>query len=64
MYAGDVTIVDGRVADLTNLSGTFRFDEPEGLLAVANELAHQGFIIDPTAVRLFPLDGSRPVVLR
>ncbi len=27
-YAGDLTIVAGRIKDLTNLSGTFQFDDP------------------------------------
>ena len=64
IYAGDLTIRNGRIADVTNLSGTFRFDDPEGLLAVADELARQGFTVESGAVRLFPYDGSRPVVLR
>jgi hypothetical protein len=64
MYAGDMTIRNGHVRDLTNLSGTFSFDDAEGLLAVAEELERQGLVIEPTAVRLFPLDGSRPYVLR
>lgn len=64
MYAGDLTVRDGRIMDVTNLSGTFQFDDPDGLLAVADELIRQGFVVEPRAVRLFPLDGSRPVVLR
>lgn len=64
MYAGDLTIRSGQVTDLTNLSGTFRFDEAEGLLAVADELTRLGFVVQAGAVRLFPLDGSRPVILR
>ena len=63
MYAGDMTIRDGRVADLTNLSGTFQFDDEEGLREVALELQQQGLQLDAGAVRFFPADGSRPVVL-
>jgi hypothetical protein len=64
MYAGDLTVRNGRIADMTNLSGTFQFEDPDALLAVADELIRQGFIVEPGAVRLFPLDGSRPVILR
>lgn len=62
-YAGDLTIRNGSIVDLTNLSGTFRFDDSEGLLEVANALVGLGFHMEPTAVRLFPMDGSRPVIL-
>jgi hypothetical protein len=63
-YAGDLTIVGGRVKDLTNLSGTFQFDDPLGLLAVAETLQRLGFELLPDAVRFFPIDGSTPRVLR
>jgi hypothetical protein len=63
MYAGDLTIRDGKIADVTNLSGTFQFDDEAGLLAVADQLRHQGFVIEVGAVRIFPSDGSRPVIL-
>lgn len=46
MYAGDITIRRGRVADLTNLSGTFQFDDEDGLREVAAELARQGLVVD------------------
>jgi hypothetical protein len=62
-YAGDLTVRNGKVADLTNLSGTFRFDDEEGLKAVATECRRQGLEVVPGAVRFFPADGSRPVVL-
>ena len=62
-YAGDMTVRGGRVADVTNLSGTFRFDDEEGLRAVAAELRGAGLTVDVGAVRFFPLDGSKPVVL-
>jgi hypothetical protein len=63
MYAGDLTIRGGLVADLTNLSGTFEFDDEDGLREVAKELTRLGLSIDPGAVRFFPSDGSPPVVL-
>ena len=62
-YAGDLTIQQGRVADLTNLSGTFQFDEEAGLRAVAAQLRQQGLAVEPGAVRFFPADGSPPVIL-
>lgn len=63
-YAGDLTITDGRIKDVTNLSGTFQFDDPQGLLAVAHDLEQLGFTIDAGAVRFFPQDGRLPRVLR
>jgi hypothetical protein len=63
MYAGDMTIRGGRVVDVTNLSGTFEFDDPDGLKAVAEELRRSGRAVVTGSVRLFPSDGSRPVVL-
>lgn len=62
-YAGDLTIADGKVADLTNLSGTFQFDDEDGLKEVAEQIRHQGLVVLPGAVRFFPADGSRPIVL-
>jgi hypothetical protein len=62
-YAGDMTIRGGRVVDLTNLSGTFQFDDEAGLKAVAEALRQQGLTVEQGAVRFFPADGSRPVVL-
>jgi hypothetical protein len=62
-YAGDLTIRGGEVVDLTNLSGTFQFDDEAGLRAVAAELRRQGLVVQKGAVRFFPADGSRPVVL-
>lgn len=64
MYAGDLTIREGHVIDVTNLSGRFRFDDSEGLLSVADELVRVGLNVEPGAVRLFPFDGTRPTVLR
>ena len=62
-YAGDLTIRDGKVFDLTNLSGTFQFDDEDGLRKVAVQLRNQGLEVEPGAVRFFPPDGSTPVVL-
>lgn len=62
-YAGDLTIRGGNVVDLTNLSGTFEFDDEAGLKATAEELRRQGLTVEQGAVRFFPADGSRPVVL-
>jgi hypothetical protein len=62
-YAGDLTVEDGKIKDVTNLSGTFQCDDEIGLLAVADQLRKQGLEIEPGAVRFFPPDGSRPVIL-
>ena len=62
-YAGDLTIQGGKVIDVTNLSGSFQFDDPQGLRDVAEELRHQGIAVEPGAVRFFPSDGSTPLVL-
>jgi hypothetical protein len=60
MQAGDLRIVNGKIKDLTNLSGTFQFEERAGLLAVADELRKQGLQLEVGAVRFFTWDGSRP----
>jgi len=64
MYAGDLTVADGKIRDVTNLSGTFQFDDEEGLREMAGELQRQGLQLDAGAVRFFPADGSPPVVLQ
>jgi hypothetical protein len=64
MYAGDLTVKDGTIVDATNLSGAFQFDDPAGLLAVADALEAVGLVVEPGAVRFFPMDGGAPVVLR
>jgi len=63
VYAGDLTVRGGRVVDLTNLSGTFQFDDEDGLREVAAELRVRGLVVGLGAVRFFPSDGSAPVVL-
>jgi hypothetical protein len=64
LYAGDLTLASDSVVDLTNLSGSFQFNEPEGLLAVAHNLAELGLKIGPRAIRFFPTDGSAPYILK
>jgi len=63
LYAGDLTVKAGKIADVTNLSGTFQFDSEEGLREVAQQLRQQGLEVESGAVRFFPADGSPPVVL-
>jgi hypothetical protein len=48
---------------VTNLSGTFQFEDQDGLRAVAEQLRQQGLEVEPGAVRFFPPDGSRVIVL-
>jgi hypothetical protein len=64
IYAGDIRIEDGRVADVTNLSGSFQFDDPAGLLELARHIELLGLVIENAAVRFFPMDGSAPRILR
>jgi hypothetical protein len=63
LYAGDLRIESGEIIDLTNLSGTFQFDDPDGLIAVAEQLLNQGFDFAEDAIRFFPNDGSLPLIL-
>jgi hypothetical protein len=63
MYAGDLTIANGIVVDVTNLSGTFALDDEAGLRAVADELRRAGLLVSAGAVRFFPADGSPPIIL-
>lgn len=63
MYAGDLTVRGGKVVDVTNLSGTFQFDDEDGLREVADQLRHQGLEVETDGVRFFPQDGSSPVIL-
>jgi len=64
LYAGDLTILNGRVLDLTNLSGTFQFEDEDGLVEVAAQLRRQGMVLEVGSVRFFPPDGSHPVILQ
>ena len=63
VYAGDMEIVGGHVVSLTNLSGTFQCDDPEGLRRVATRLRAAGLKLDWAAVRFFPADGGPPQTL-
>jgi hypothetical protein len=63
MYAGDLTIEHGTITDVTNLSGTFRFATRRGLRDVAGVFRRRGLKLAPGAVRFFPKDGGRPVIL-
>ena len=63
LYAGDLTIAGGKVIDLTNLLGSFRFDDEEGLKDVAEQIRQQGVGAEAGAVRFFPADGSRLFIL-
>lgn len=62
-YAGDLTLSGGKIEDVTNLSGTFQFDDQGGLRAVADQLRQQGLEVELGAVRFFPAGGSQPVTL-
>src|SRR2546425_9148736 len=42
MYAGEMEIQAGRIQKVTNSSGTFMPDDPQGLLDVARQLKKQG----------------------
>lgn len=63
-YAGDLTVNTGRIHDLTNCSGTFQFDDAEGLQIVVSLLRQYGWEIEPGGVKLFShAHVARPVVL-
>ena len=64
LYAGTLKVTGNRILELTNLSGTFRCDDDEGLIAVADWLASRGWNLDTDALRFFPFDGSRPYIIR
>lgn len=63
-FAGDMTIINGVVTDLTNCSGTFRFDERDGLRQVAQEIAQLGLVVAKDSVRYFPADGGAIEILQ
>ncbi len=62
MYAGDLTIENGQVVDITNLSGTFEFDDPIELLGVVTQLENQGLVVAAGSTRFFACDGMSPPV--
>ncbi len=63
LYAGDLQMVSGKIIDITNLSGTFQFDDPQALRSVADRLVQLNFAITEGAVRFFPMDGSTPYII-
>lgn len=63
-YAGDLRVENGTIVDITNLSGTFLCDEPDGLIEAAELFRQSGLKLADSAVRFFPPDGSRPCVLQ
>lgn len=63
-YAGDLTLRNGRITDITNCSGTFQFDEAEGLRDVVKVLRKTGWILEAGSVRLFShSQAQRPIIL-
>lgn len=62
-HAGDLTVNNGKIIDVTNLLGTFQFDDEAGLKEVAEQLRKQGLSVELGAVRFFPGDGSAPIIL-
>ena len=63
LYAGTLKVLQNTIVELTNLSGTFRCDDDDGLIEVAEWLIQRGWILDEYAVRFFPFDGSRPYII-
>ena len=53
----------GVVVKLTNLSGTFQFDDVDGQRDLASELRAAGLSVALGKVRLFPHDGGSPVIV-
>jgi hypothetical protein len=61
LYAGEIHIDhQASVAELTNLSGTFRFDRQSSLCCVVMNLRLIGFIV--RRIAWYPPDGSSPPV--
>jgi hypothetical protein len=63
LYAGDMRIEAGAVVELTNLSGTFQFDDVDGLRDVASVLRAAGLTVQSGKVRLFPNEGGHPMIV-
>lgn len=53
LYAGDFEIQNNIVIHLTNCSGTFQPDDPEGLRRVARAISKQGLRVANTACKFF-----------
>jgi hypothetical protein len=63
-YAGDITFQHGKIVDVTNCSGTFQFDDAEGLYRIAGLIRQVGWKIESGSVRLFShTQSARPVIL-
>lgn len=52
-YAGDLRVENGTIVDITNLSGTFLCDEPDGLIEAAEISRQSGLKLADSAVRFF-----------
>jgi hypothetical protein len=63
LYAGTLRVLDNAIVELTNLSGTFRCDDDEGMVDVAEWLMQHGWRIAENAIRFFPFDGGRPYII-
>ena len=63
LYAGTLRIAGDKIVELTNLSGTFRCDDDEGLIEVAEWLLNRGWKFARDAIRFFPFDGGRPYII-
>ncbi len=61
--AGTLRVLDNAIVELTNLSGTFRCDDDEGMVDVAEWLMQHGWRIAENASRFFPFDGGRPFII-
>lgn len=62
LYAGEISIDQiGSVDEVTNLSGSFRFQSKRSLCCVASGLIKLGFTVGD--VIWYPADGSAPVKL-
>lgn len=64
LYAGTLRISGQVVLELTNLSGTFRCDDDDGLVIIADWLRKQGWHIARDSVRFFPFDGGTPYIVQ
>ena len=62
-YAGDMIILNGMVTDLTNCSGTFQFEDRDGLREVAAEIRALSLAVATHGVRYFPTAGGPIEVL-
>lgn len=62
-YAGEIALDPrGTVTELNNLSGTFCFQSPIGLLCVVEQLQLSGIEIAPEAASFYDPAGVAPVI--